>query len=550
MSRKIICLLAASVVALSCQDRIDGVSSEPAMKEVRIEVAVGRETDSKTSVSSTTGYMSFRYGDKLSVLASDNRFYTFVCSDPSSVREDDNAGSESLYDEVLWSDIVSGVHSPETAVFKGMIPEDAMIGGTAFTVSENADGVDNTVYSSGVLTYTYPSEYEWKAETSVVPMAASFKAGAQAICLRQTGAVLRLNVKNPQAGTKVVFTFPENRVTGAFDIDLGEEFPSATAASGSSVVSCNIGYSIPSAVVDIPVPAGTVGSFNVEIFDPKGNSVYTKTHTGPYGFARASLVIVGEVVLNEPPKDDVVQFAVPDPNMQISLPKPSKATGMAVVTCPGGGYNSHSMTYEGTVWHDFMNNLGIANIVLKYKLPKGNPQTTISDVEAAFAYIREHSEEWGIDPDKIGIMGFSAGGHIASTIATHSEAASPAFQILFYPVITMEASGTHTVTMQNFLGSSPSADLVTLYSNEKQVTRTTPQCFLTYTRNDQLVPYLTNGKAYYDALVEAGVPVMLKDYESTSWPSNGHGWAGYDKFPYKADVEAALAGWLGSLKWN
>jgi acetyl esterase/lipase len=205
------------------------------------------------------------------------------------------------------------------------------------------------------------------------------------------------------------------------------------------------------------------------------------------------------------------------------------------------------MTYEGTVWHDFMNNLGIANVVLKYQLPKGNPQTTISDVEAAFAYIREHSEEWGIDPEKIGIMGFSAGGHIASTIATHSAAASPSFQILFYPVITMDASGTHAVTMQNFLGTSPAEDLVTLYSNEKQVTSATPECFLTYTQNDQLVPYLTNGKAYYDALVKAGVNVTLKAYESTSWPANGHGWAGYGNFPYKSDVESALSSWLKSL---
>ena len=235
-------------------------------------------------------------------------------------------------------------------------------------------------------------------------------------------------------------------------------------------------------------------------------------------------------------------------NLQMSLPDASKANGMAVLTCPGGGYNSHSMTYEGTVWNEYLNNLGIANFVLKYALPKGNPQTTISDVENAMRYIRAHADEYGIDPEKVGIMGFSAGGHIASTIATHSAGnARPSFQILFYPVITMNPSGTHTVTMQNFLGSSPSQDMINLYSNEKQVTSSTPQCFLTYTQNDKLVPYATNGKAYRDALVAAGVPVTLKAYESTSWPENGHGWAGYDKFPYKFDVESALASWLKSL---
>jgi acetyl esterase/lipase len=89
--------------------------------------------------------------------------------------------------------------------------------------------------------------------------------------------------------------------------------------------------------------------------------------------------------------------------------------------------------------------------------------------------------------------------------------------------------------------------MINLYSNEKQVTSSTPQCFLTYTQNDKLVPYATNGKAYNDALVAAGVPVTLKAYESTSWPENGHGWAGYAKFPYKSDVESALASWLQSL---
>lgn len=545
MKNRILIILAAIAITASCQDKVH-VGTDGRMKWVSIEV--GTDEATKAGISSQTGIVSWKYGDKMSVLATDNRFYTFEYADPSSEFMTGNTGTETLYDEVLWSDVESGTQKGMPALFVGQIPEAAEITDVAVFPAIVNDGAVNDLYSGETLDYELPSEYTWKSVNTPVPMVAFFGSGAQAVGLRQVGAVLRMNVRNVQAGTRIVFTFPGNEVTGVFSVSAsGENLPCISIRPGSSEVSVNFAFALQNAQVDIPVPVGVIETFRVDVYDKDAVKVRTKDYPSRYDIGRSAMVHIGDIVLDEPEKDEVVQFSVASPNMQISLPKPSKNTRMAVVTCPGGGYNSHSMTYEGTVWHDFMNNLGIANVVLKYQLPKGNPQTTISDVEAAFAYIREHSEEWGIDPEKIGIMGFSAGGHIASTIATHSAAASPSFQILFYPVITMDASGTHAVTMQNFLGTSPAADLVTLYSNEKQVTSATPECFLTYTQNDQLVPYLTNGKAYYDALVKAGVNVTLKAYESTSWPANGHGWAGYGNFPYKSDVESALSSWLKSL---
>ena len=139
--------------------------------------------------------------------------------------------------------------------------------------------------------------------------------------------------------------------------------------------------------------------------------------------------------------------------LTVYLPDEKKATGRAVVCCPGGGYTHLAMDHEGHQWAPFFNSQGIALIVLKYRMPHGNRMIPISDAEEAMKTVRRRASEWHINSADVGIMGFSAGGHLASTIATHSTGdAAPNFQILFYPVITMDLGFTHKGSHDNFLG--------------------------------------------------------------------------------------------------
>ena len=143
--------------------------------------------------------------------------------------------------------------------------------------------------------------------------------------------------------------------------------------------------------------------------------------------------------------------------MTVYLPDAKKATGRAVVCCPGGGYSHLAMDHEGHQWATFFNNQGIALIVLKYRMPHGNPMVPVSDAEQAIKTVRKNAVNWHIDRTQVGIMGFSAGGHLASTIATHATGeAAPNFQILFYPVITMDPGFTHKGSHDNLLGTDHS----------------------------------------------------------------------------------------------
>ena len=140
----------------------------------------------------------------------------------------------------------------------------------------------------------------------------------------------------------------------------------------------------------------------------------------------------------------------------VYLPNKKAATGRAVVICPGGGYEHLAIDKEGHNWASFFNQEGVAVIVLKYRMPHGKHKIPISDAEEAIKMVRRNAIQWNINPNDIGIMGFSAGGHLASTIATHSEKnAKPNFQILFYPVITMMPDITHKGSRNNFLGEEP-----------------------------------------------------------------------------------------------
>ncbi len=230
------------------------------------------------------------------------------------------------------------------------------------------------------------------------------------------------------------------------------------------------------------------------------------------------------------------------PSMRVYLPIKEKATGRAVIACPGGAYYRLAYNHEGYDWAPFFNELGISYIVLTYRMPQGNRGVPFSDVEEAIRVTKEKAEEWHINPADIGIMGSSAGGHLASTVATHIKPELlPAFQVLFYPVITMDTTFTHMGSRTNLLGENISPELETLYSNEKQVNSNTPRAFIAFSNDDSTVPS-ENGVYYYLALKEKKVPASLYIY-----PSGGHGWGCRTDFKYHKEMMADLTAWLQSF---
>lgn len=212
-----------------------------------------------------------------------------------------------------------------------------------------------------------------------------------------------------------------------------------------------------------------------------------------------------------------------------------KATGAAVVVCPGGGYSGRAVGHEGRDIAEWLNARGVAAFVLKYRTaneskikPPLQPGPML-DVQRAVRTVRAKAADLKLDPKRVGVWGFSAGGHLASTAATHFDDGDPAaadpiarqgcrpdFAVLAYPVITMGAS-THGGSKNNLLGPNPSPELVEFYSNEKQVTAKTPPTFLFHTVEDKAVP-IANAKLFKAACEKHGVPVELAEYEK-----GGHG---------------------------
>ena len=232
--------------------------------------------------------------------------------------------------------------------------------------------------------------------------------------------------------------------------------------------------------------------------------------------------------------------------LTVYLPDAKKATGRAIVCLPGGGYTHLAMDHEGHQWATFFNNQGIAFIVLKYRMPHGNREIPIADAEEAIKTVRQHAVDWHIDRKDVGIMGFSAGGHLASTIATHAKGeAAPDFQILFYPVITMDPAFTHKGSYDSFLGTDLSKKeqkkLEFEYSNDLQVNRTTPRVFIALSDDDHVVP-AANGFNYYNECYRHDVPASLHIY-----PTGGHGWGYRESFAFHYQMLFELKAWLESF---
>ena len=217
----------------------------------------------------------------------------------------------------------------------------------------------------------------------------------------------------------------------------------------------------------------------------------------------------------------------------------SKPNGQAIIACPGGGYAGIATTHEGHDMATWFNTQGITYAVLHYRMPYGKHEIPLSDAHQAIRYMRKHASQWSIN--QIGIMGSSAGGHLASTAATHfTEDTRPDFQILFYPVVTM-SDYTHQGSKDNLLGKNPTDELVHLYSNEMQVNAQTPPAFIMHSSDDTVVP-VANSINYYMNMVKQGVMATMHLY-----PIGGHGWGYNENFPYKSQWKNELEKWLREI---
>ena len=214
-----------------------------------------------------------------------------------------------------------------------------------------------------------------------------------------------------------------------------------------------------------------------------------------------------------------------DPAIEVYLPSKTNATGKAVMICPGGGYNILAYDKEGTDIARWLNGYGIAGIVLKYRLPDSETNkiphlSPLMDAKRGMELIHLNAKNWGIDSTKIGIMGFSAGGHLASTLGTHFDKTNrPAFMALIYPVITMKNDYTHQGSRIKLLGENPKEDLVKYYSNELQVTENTPPTFIVHSEDDGAVP-VENSLQFFKALRDKKVPAEMHIF-----PTGGHGFS-------------------------
>jgi pectinesterase len=242
--------------------------------------------------------------------------------------------------------------------------------------------------------------------------------------------------------------------------------------------------------------------------------------------------------------------AVDIPTLTPFLPLKEKATGAAIIVCPGGGYG-HLADHEGAPVAEWLNSIGITAFVLKYRLgPRYHHPAPLQDAARAIRTIRARALEWKIDPERIGILGFSAGGHLAATIATHFDSGKPdardsiervssrpGLAILIYPVITMRDK-THAGSKKNLLGDNPLPELIALLSNEEQVTRETPPTFLVHTMTDTAVP-VENSQMFAAALRKAGVPFEFHLYER-----GPHGFGLGRDDPILSTWPARCADWL------
>ena len=258
--------------------------------------------------------------------------------------------------------------------------------------------------------------------------------------------------------------------------------------------------------------------------------------------------------------DGIIRISkVQEPSIEVFLPSKSNATGKAMLIFPGGGYHILAYDWEGTDIAKFLNGKGIAGIVVKYRLPtseslKNKHNVPLIDAQRAIRLVRSRAAEWNINPSEIGIMGFSAGGHLASTLGTHFNeevyvsiddvdklSARPDFMALIYPVITFTQSSKHQGSETALIGENPDVALKEYFSNELHVSSDTPPTFLVHASDDKGVP-VENSLLFYKALNDKGVSVTLHIY-----PKGGHGFSLARKDAHLRGWTERLFGWMESL---
>jgi acetyl esterase/lipase len=224
-------------------------------------------------------------------------------------------------------------------------------------------------------------------------------------------------------------------------------------------------------------------------------------------------------IVEEEAKDDKSFVTNITEARMYAYPAPKElANGTAVLICPGGGYRGVSIENEGSNVALWLNKLGVSAFVLYYRMPNQHSEIPLTDAQTAIEIIRNNSKKWNVDAHKIGIMGFSAGGHLASTVGTHfSKKNRPDFMILGYPVISMKKEITHAGSRKNLLGENPTPEMEKLYSNELQVTKNTPPTFIVCALDDKAV-LAENSYLFHKALQAKGVSSDIQTYEL-----GGHG---------------------------
>ena len=250
---------------------------------------------------------------------------------------------------------------------------------------------------------------------------------------------------------------------------------------------------------------------------------------------------------------------VQKPSLEIFLPSEKNSNGMAVLILPGGGYGGVAYDWEGTDYAKWLNSKGIAAFVLKYRMPQAKSVLTsydapIQDAQRAIRYIRANNEKFNVDKNKVGVIGSSAGGHLASTLGTHfsenyyqlkdsidKEPTRPDFMMLIYPVISMKKGITHKGSRNALLGKNASEDLVTKFSNELQVSENTPPTFIIHSGDDKVVP-VENSLLMYKALKDKNIETTMHIY-----PSGGHGYSMGESNNNAPNWTSLAEEWLQSL---
>ena len=249
----------------------------------------------------------------------------------------------------------------------------------------------------------------------------------------------------------------------------------------------------------------------------------------------------------------VAKVSVPS----ITMYKPAQQNGMSVIICPGGGYSIIAWNKEGTKVAEEFNKWGVTAFILRYRLPDDTTMidksiAPLQDAQQAVRLVRSNAVEWGIDKNKIGIMGFSAGGHLAATAATHftykadpknndTISVRPDFAILIYPVISFDTTFAHLGSRNKLIGMNPATDKTAFFSNELQVTAITPPTFLVHAGDDKSVP-VENSIRFYQACIKNKVPVEMHLY-----PKGGHGF-GLNNITTIDNWMDRLKNWLSSIK--